>query len=603
MASNESSLDSGGNHPTNVLLEARYQRLEDELRELREQMARIAKNQSTDKKSQNSNCGSEEFRVRDQLQHDSSLGEYNTFDEQSSSLVSEEDLIDIRRKQAIRQLQRQLDQLRKEDEIFSKLKQDRNRLLEREQREGSRQLDPPGCDLVPTDEGLPFIARTDWATFSSTRMREEDDLCVIDVLMEDPVITWQTSSGTRNGYFRPYKNKYERFGKHASKQQNWLRNPGRQAMPERIRIHSRHILRILEAVQSGKLFDVDGPLVMTRPFKALAYYGESIRLKLRALEQGFRPREILEGTNVHLEAEDEGDLIDSKTTCEHLRCLVEFMDTYLLEKQQFLASEDCKSAAFTDLWLLFQPGDEVVESTKYRQAYRVVYVGGSAHKSEPPQVSLASKPAQTSLTVTCAYLDFDGTRLGHVTKKFKIEPFEGERVITSLPVYPLRFAPRSEGGQPLRQKLVQRGVMFPDAAKIAHMYHSGLAVETGEEIHGPVIVDFEEAFSPKNKRNWQPVLESLAESSGTRLSSGSDANPCNGTCCINDTVYNDNFVDDLRFKDHIAHFTPNDGTAYPRVLQQVDPITIPKDDLLIMSYRVFGFVLSTRKWGKPDLYL
>jgi len=448
------------------------------------------------------------------------------------------------------------------------------------------------------------IARTGWATFSSTRVRDEEDLCVIDVLMEDPIIIWENenrSSGLRSGYFRPYNNTYERFGKHASKQQDWPRSAGKQAMPERIRIHSRHIIRTLEAVQSGKLFDAGGPVVMTRPFKALAYYGEPISRKLRALEQIFKPQETRERKDI--DAKDGGDLADFKARCEHLRCPVEFMDTYLLEKQQFLASEDCKSAAFTDLWHLFQPDDEVVESTKCRQAYQVIYVGGSAHKAEPPRASLAAKPAHTSLTVTCAYLDFDGTRLGHITKKFEIEPFDGERLITSLPVYPLRFAPGSERGQSLRQTLIQRGLMFLDAAKIAHMYHSGPAVETGEEIDGQVVIDFEEAFSPKNKRNWQPALESLAESSGTRLSSGNNTEPCNGTCCVNDTVYDDNFVDDLQFKHHIARLTADDGTAYPRVLQQGNESTVPDNDLLIMSYRVFGFVFSTRKWGKLDLYL
>lgn len=39
---------------------------------------------------------------------------------------------------------------------------------------------------------------------------------------------------------------------------------------------------------------------------------------------------------------------------------------------------------------------------------------------------------------------------------------------------------------------------------------------------------------------------------------------------------------------------------YPRLLKDIkaQEDTLPEGDLVIMSYRVFGFILRTRKWGK-----
>ncbi|KAF7886878.1 uncharacterized protein EAF02_003525 [Botrytis sinoallii] len=43
------------------------------------------------------------------------------------------------------------------------------------------------------------------------------------------------------------------------------------------------------------------------------------------------------------------------------------------------------------------------------------------------------------VTIHCVCIDYDGKRIGPVSKRFTIQQYEGEYNVTSLPVYPLRF--------------------------------------------------------------------------------------------------------------------------------------------------------------------
>lgn len=73
--------------------------------------------------------------------------------------------------------------------------------------------------------------------------------------------------------------------------------------------------------------------------------------------------------------------------------------------------------------------------------------------------------------------------------------------MTSLPVYPLRFADRKPNtgdedmGETFRQRLIERGVRFMEYTKITHGYYNGYTLDTNEEVDSDVITDPEQAFS------------------------------------------------------------------------------------------------------------
>lgn len=236
------------------------------------------------------------------------------------------------------------------------------------------------------------------------------------------------------------------------------------------------------------------------------------------------------------------------------------------------------------------------------------------------------------LSLTCVYIDFDGRHVGPVLKKFEFKRYEGEKDASSLEVYPLRYHPRDQNelggdgkleeqqGAPansdwLRRELIARGSMFLDVVGVKHMYYSGPTLDARDEVESQVMVDFETAFSAEESKDviQRPELEILA---GRDWAQPFAPIECN-TCCADEMLFNDHDIDERRSQDYINGLLPKPGTQQtpsvaivPRSLKHLQVIgsvngySVSDDELLIMSYRVFGFVLRSRKWGElPIPYL
>lgn len=94
-------------------------------------------------------------------------------------------------------------------------------------------------------------------------------------------------------------------------------------------------------------------------------------------------------------------------------------------------------------------------------------VGGSRYKLSP-------------LLVFCYYLDFNGSRIIDVEDAFRFPPFDGEKEVTSLDGYPLRYKTKSTQ---IRDDLDTRGRAFIDMMIVRHMKYDGLAAtEKKEEV-------------------------------------------------------------------------------------------------------------------------
>lgn len=223
-------------------------------------------------------------------------------------------------------------------------------------------------------------------------------------------------------------------------------------------------------------------------------------------------------------------------------------------------------------------------------------------------------------------MDFDGKKIGPVSTRFMIKEFAGERSVESLEIYPLRlhrFAadharkgkPMSSGPQSLRQQLVKRGNKFFQAAcmKLENTFYNG-PTKDGDEVESQVVVDFETALTSKYRA---PELESLLSDTNDSSTIISDMGGyvwgelrCMAACCESDYVCNDSFVDEKRKEEYINSLIPENSYAklpsvaiYPRTLDDTtDDNALTDDELLLMSYRVFAFVLRTRKWGELDSF-
>lgn len=510
-----------------------------------------------------------------------------------------------------------------------------------------------------------------WSQFKLVRTNPRGGSYVIDVLNEEPDVVFTDHNANlpllrrmmaiRDSALAPELDSVPARGeKIPSIPKQFV--PKQGSLPERIRINSTCIVSILSKIIGGPVTNPTRPLVIVRPFKALAQHEHELlawaqKLALKYPDEshssGVDQRENeepglsdddqqeneepgLSGNDTtgsgdghaddlptaHVSAKEgerdngarrdkipnqdsrvklKDDPSDSRKALEHLRCLLEFIDTEIHAKIQHIENARSPKVYFSDIWHLFKPGDEVIEQAG-RQVYRVLNVQSMGHKVAPPWASWgdrteAGSKSKTPLTLTCVCIDFDGLELGPVQTRVEISRFDGQRLITSLPVYPLRFYSKPD----VRSSLIARGKMFPELIGIKHVSYSGLTLDTRDDIDGQVVIDFEEAISVN--RTWKPFIENLL---GVTAEDPESKELCNADCCLSEIVLDDFYVERNRHEEFMASLIPQSRdklpslVIYPWSLSEIKSSEnrITDSEYLIMSHRVFGFVLHTRKWGE-----
>ncbi|KAI2463776.1 hypothetical protein F4781DRAFT_415455 [Annulohypoxylon bovei var. microspora] len=542
-------------------------------------------------------------------------------------------------------------------------------LLKKEEGD-SRNID----DKVPVSKIVmePILNYADWNTFKACGIAPEAATSIIDVLTGEPVLPDSFLGPILYGVRRK-----PLVGSGSKPEDTTV--PGRSPLPERIRVHSTILLAILNKILDPKFSENDTSIVMVRPFKALSFYQNQLRDWYNRLDSKFSPRidttdittrrtissdtsgsvahetETIEKdikTDVQvtgtMEPNDYGPTehnpiashpsstngVQSKEDDEtmslaaftHLRCLLQLMDTTIVEKQKYLR-ECCQRVSFVDLWHLFKPGVEVIEpGDKYMQCYKVLNVTSPRHKVRPRYFYpfLRNKGKVGTVFIHCVYIDFDGSLLGPVSKRFDIAQYEGLREITSLPIYPLSL---DKNNSSIRQTLIERGNKFLRVLQVGHMHYNGLTLESRDEVDSQVVVDFAEALANREdmkNEGWKPEVKLRAElgkrskdknpsakdeDSDDDNDDNDNAEGCTAECCQGDYVYDDNYVDQKQNEQFLSNLLADTDEEHPaslavvaRALQQGRAMVVIDDDKAIMSFRVFGFVLRTRSWAKLDLH-
>lgn len=519
----------------------------------------------------------------------------------------------------------------------------------------------------------PRLNRVEWLQWQASKFSSRK--CAIDVLEGEPVINHEPLSSTYwlSALLKPSSKHQQPVSNPVATKKEEV--PGKGPMPERIRINSDYIIRFLRQVFSKKLTEGDimsSSVIMIRPFKGLVFHEKNIRQQIQAmaerLDKGIETSDDNDRTGAtstdeqtvpknlntvaksnssqHEDSDSDSDsdstpdepeekLEDSPVALQHLNCLLEFMDTYFQAKREYLASDQCQQVLFNDLWYLFSPGVEIVDSTG-RQAYRIIGITSPNHKAYNPwrnfwmtrhraqeQDTQEVKP----ITLYCVYLDYDGVRIGPVQRKFEIPHFEGHKPVNSLEVYPLRFAKDTQaslgrsavtaatwadrsypqGHKSLRDKLTNRGRMFLSVAMIKHMHYNGPTLDTGEDVDGQVVIDFEEACTHLNVKVL--LEETLIMQPPWKSTEPSKEDRCQAGCCSDESldIHHDSYWETKRNESYLASLMPETPsqepsvTIYPKLLDTKPSGTmldVSPEELLIFGDRVYGFVLRSRKWGK-----
>ncbi len=296
---------------------------------------------------------------------------------------------------------------------------------------------------------------------------------------------------------------------------------------KRIRIRSAHIVHALQRI-SEQTFPNNSCFIIHRPFKILLFYEKEIELYLAELEETFYQStdcplgdqckgsinfdedealldqlpDLTRSNNETCKHELSDDLRAEKEAIIHLRALSKFMKEDMkavFERHHLLRSLEASETTlvgFHDLWHLFTAGDYVVtDDPSPSRIYRVSILPAcdifstkrpvteirmrseGSHK----QVESVYKQVTTSfLIVDVFYFDFDGRNFGPVEKRFKILSYEGEKKVTDLPLFPLRFR---DDAASIRSQMLDRGTKFCELCTMVHREYNGLsAVEPKEQV-------------------------------------------------------------------------------------------------------------------------
>ena len=161
-----------------------------------------------------------------------------------------------------------------------------------------------------------------------------------------------------------------------------------------------------------------------------------------------------------------------ENTYEHLGVLQKFLEQRVgvsIETERLRHKRGY--ATFDMLWMLLKPGTTVYGDTYIDgnyDAYVIHSVSGGATESPT-----------SSLEITMWYLDFDGFRIGKVIFKKPQSPYNGEKRISELEVFPCEFwedSPTEKYPKGLKESLVERGKLFLKLTSRRCMNYDGLTM-------------------------------------------------------------------------------------------------------------------------------
>ncbi|KAK5636104.1 hypothetical protein RRF57_011817 [Xylaria bambusicola] len=508
-----------------------------------------------------------------------------------------------------------------------------------------------------SDFCIPDLNRASWDSFQAagkTSLFRKTKFYAIDILGGEPLIKLsprdprgrrRQNLAEKNSIFNPPTTTYS-----GQKGQGPVRGEsGNATLPERIRINSPAIIRAFAEISDTRL---TGPFLIFRPFRSLFYYEQEFRDALISGKKLLQDWSIEISEKMTSEEKVDNEIREKRLVAglKQMECLLSFIDNELNAKTENLRRNPREAVPFADIATLFRTGDTVI-SKDYKQAYLVVNVTCARHRVKTLKNTRMKFPKDIGkvefednpVRIHCAYVDFDGKQLGPVPYIFTIPRYDGPRKITSLPILPFRYV-RENG---LRERLIERGKAFFKVAGIRHMHYKGLTLKTRDEVDSQVVVDFDEAII--RNPEWKPVIKSLVEEilleepqprepvpiadddSSTESSSSppppirrqsqdgshmvvgvrrSNLKPkfCVDECCETEDTHFDEYVENWIREDYItsqmngAPSTPPPVSIIPRDIREVEENNnLTDDEYLIMSFRVFGFVLRSRKWHELDM--
>lgn len=465
---------------------------------------------------------------------------------------------------------------------------------------------------------IPQLQYLQWSDFKN-KLASKEETYAIEVLVGGAKYWYQQSEEDDNNRQR---SDYHSNGHDESAIE--VSNPA--PSPERIRINSKPMLLIMKSIDPAGWNEL--PTVVLWPFKPLIYHEVRIREVFERLlsRWGNSPMEGIDSWRMR--NEDTEDMTDSFEALQDLRCLLKFIDLELRPVVESFRGNTRKKVLFRDLWHLFKPGDLVysplgnrdplersIKDVRYQEVFRIVRTVGGRNLLGPSR-DCDPKNNVSSLHVEVYWADFSGTQFVPQYTILTLLPYHGEREITSLGFYPLRYSPKADE---LQSKWKSRGEAFRDYTVFKYRYFTGKSLisspdggfanipgdshpKIAEIIDSQVVVDFGEAFAAH--RAWRtdtsgPELKPAdcypewTEKYPTSYWKDSDWKILDKKS--DDRIYEDVIIDarlieEWREQDPLLRKDPWTKSA--------GKVDFDKDYLILLPNRVFAFVMKSRKWCK-----
>ncbi|KAK4216778.1 aaa family atpase [Rhypophila decipiens] len=426
--------------------------------------------------------------------------------------------------------------------------------------------------------------------------------------------------------------------------------------PSRIRINSIRLqMLILEEkravgnhINDPDLADNNSRLIIQRPFKALYYLEDKVRDRLHTYEDIRRSRnpdtseeEFHAMYDKHpvsdvlkfgvIPSADSMDLNVLTAMINDLRCLVKFMDLYLVPERNRIVNMGISSGSGIqphDLWHLFPVGsliysrDEHIPQKIWRVAHTFSARKGQNSNFVPGRgvrLGLGKTPGTSVFFLDCYYLEYDGIRYVPIHRRFQIQ--HGlEASITysfkSMSLVPLRIALQDKTikGTYKEEVLARGGRFIGYATGSRHLYYTGRSysvtpageklpnvrlpeestrtrtIQYSVRVDSPVMVDYSRAF--QEVPWWRPEGSSLNRTAVGKdivlsgLAPNPDVDHASQLFVENDYSWDLKFFDDHMERESKKWSAWEDGSA-----------PSAEEDLLLLPGRIFAFVFRSRKWA------
>lgn len=233
------------------------------------------------------------------------------------------------------------------------------------------------------------------------------------------------------------------------KPSNWSKeklkkSPGDSISEVFLHVHSHYLLNVLRSVvQYSTGTDDYRNGIFQYPYKDLFGHRDEIE-KYKTQSEGTRSRHSA----------------DYNTECDkHIDILLQYMDSLAIAPRRLptrIWNEAKVVTRFTEIWLLLKPcADVYVQENGKLNAFVVDRVEGGVDYP----VELGQPTKLSTYRVRVWNLHFDGQMIYRRSKWILVPHFDGEREITSLPLFPTQFHD-DVNDFATRKKLIERGKRY-----------------------------------------------------------------------------------------------------------------------------------------------